>query len=44
MFRYVFAVITASSIYALTVYVVLSNHTPMYYCNAANCIGFGVTK
>ena len=44
MFRYIFAVTTASSIYALSVYAVLSNHTPMNYCNAANCTGFGITK
>ena len=44
MFRYIFAVIAASSIYALTIYAVLTNHTPMDYCIAANCIGFGITK
>ena len=44
MLRYIFAVIAASGIYALTIYAVPTNHTPMNYCTATNCIGFGVTK
>lgn len=44
MLRYIFAVIAAFSIYALTIYAVLSNQTPINCCTAANYIGFGITK
>ncbi len=44
MLRYIFAVIAASIVYALAIYGALNKQTPMNYCTAANCIGFGVTK
>ena len=44
MLRYIFAVIAASSIYGLAIYGALHNQTYVNCCNAASCIGFGVTK
>lgn len=44
MFRYIFAVIAASTIYALVIYGALNKQTPINCCTAANCIGFGIAK
>lgn len=44
MFRYIFAVIAASSIYALAIYGALNNQTYVNCCTAATCISVGITK
>ena len=44
MFRYIFAVIAAFSIYALAIYAALSNQTPINCRTTANYITFGIAK